>query len=136
LKNQESKSAEYNISPSLWQKKKAKLMEEIVLDLMARESSKGRKKQERRRMEQVPQTKRRAKVRKSFGNGNQTPLLGTVLLLRLPERNGHLSWEGWTQALGSQPLQRFLHPKHDTEALESLNFKGSPAGPPLVHVVK
>ena len=123
MKNQESKSAEYNISPSLWQKKKAKLMEEIVLDLMARESSEGRKKQERRRVEQVPQTKRRAKVRKSFGNGNQTPLLGTVLLLRLPERNGHLSWEGWTQALGSQPLQRFLHPKHDMEALESLNFK-------------
>ena len=78
-------------------------------------------------MEQVPQTKRWAKVRKSFGNGNQTPLLETVLLLRLPERNGHLSWEGWTQALGSQPLQRFLYPKHDTEALESLNFKGSPA---------
>lgn len=67
----------------LFVRKKAKLLEEMVLDdVLARESSERRKKQERR-TKQGPQTERRAKVRRSFGSGNQTPLLGTVLLLRL-----------------------------------------------------
>lgn len=81
LKNPQSKSADITYL-LLFVRKKTKLVEEMMLDVMARESSERRKKQGRR-TEQGPQTERRAKVRRSFGSGNQTPLLGTVLLPRL-----------------------------------------------------
>ena len=48
-------------------------MKESVLDLMDGEGNEGRNKQERRRMEQVTQTEKRAKVRKSFWQWKQNP---------------------------------------------------------------